>query len=125
VFDAPVTIVVPAGFNMQTFAAGVAIGRRIEGATLRADVLLGPELLVENEEADGTGEGMGGSTNDVRVHLTARLLGAHAKNPRWFGALDVDASPARIRRARQTDPGLPTSPAWSAGLGVGLLWEVQ
>jgi hypothetical protein len=125
VFDTPVTIVAPAGFNMQTFAVGVGVGRRFESATLRADLLIGPELLVENEEADGAGEGLGGSTSDVRVHVTTHFVPLHAKPVRWFAALDADASPARIRHATRADPALPTSPAWSAGLGVGFLWEIR
>jgi hypothetical protein len=125
VFDAPVTLVTPGGFNMQTVGIGAAAGRRIENGALRFDILVGPELLVENEEADGTGDGVGGTSNDVRLHLTTRLLGARAKSPRWFGAFDADASPARFRRSLRMDSSLPQSPAWSAGLGVGLLWEVR
>jgi hypothetical protein len=125
VFDAPVTIAVPAGFNMQSVGVGIAFGRTFKGSALRADVLLGPEIIVENEEASGEGDGIGGTSNDIRLHLITRLLAARSTKVRWFGALDADVSPARIRNAEQVDKGLPTSPSWSAGLSVGLLWEVR
>jgi hypothetical protein len=123
VFDAPVTIAVPSGFNMQSVGVGAAVGRSFKGSALRADVLLGPEIVVENEEANGAGEGLGGTSNDIRLHLITRWLAARSTKMRWFGALDADVSPARIRQPVQVDQGLPTSPSWSAGLSVGLLWE--
>jgi hypothetical protein len=121
-FDAPLGATA-AGFGMQTFAVGAAIGPRLDTRSIEATLTLGPEAVVEDQEADGPGEGLGGSTADVRLDAALTIASRSEAALRPFGRLDVDASPARVRRARRLDAELPALPAWSAGVAVGLLWR--
>jgi len=113
----------PSGFNMQTFALGVQMGFRKSLGGLSLDGMIGPEMLVESQEADGPDDGIGGDVSDVRLEFGLRLSGPRRSRMRLYAAGGIDASPARIRRAKQLDPGLPPLPSWSSGLTLGLMWS--
>lgn len=109
-------------FEMDTVAAGFGVSRRLVGmSSFRLD--LGPDVLLVNEaQSVESAEGeQAGSEADLRVGVVLRS---------WFGTpslrfvtqLDAEVSPTRLRRDIRMDASLPTLPAWSAGVGVGLGW---
>ncbi len=119
--DELVTESSPSGFNMQTLGLGVAVGARSEHERLTLDTTIGPEILAENQEAfggDANPDGIGGGVTDFRLDLSLRLSTSSGAI-RFFAQADADASPSRLRRQRQLDPGLPTLPSWSMGLALG------
>ena len=123
VTDALVAVAPPSGFNMQTLGLGVLIGRRssLSGWGAQLDTLVGPELLAENQEANGSStqaDGAGGGGSDFRLALAFRLStktsGFHV-----FAQTDLDLSPSRLRETKQLDALLPPLPSWSLGLVLG------
>jgi hypothetical protein len=117
-----VTMASPTGFNMQSFGLGVSLGRRIELGEFNIDATLGPEVMVESQEAEGPADGLGGTASDVRIDLALRASVPRTGRTRFFAAGDADASPSRLRRTKQLDRGLPELPAWSSGLHIGIMW---
>jgi len=118
----------PSGFTMDSGGIGVAVGRRLELGSLHGDALLGPMLVLESEEAFGSGagnEGIGGSVLDARVSFTFRLSGAVSDRLHLYAAGDVELSPKRLASPKQLDPELPPLPAWTSGLAVGLAWGFE
>lgn len=112
----------PTGFNMQTVAVGGFVGRRFETGGLNLDGQIGPAIVVENQEAEGSADGLGGNAVDVRADALVRLSRAGARQVRFFVSADIDVSPSRLRRSKQIDRGLPSVPSWSAGAQLGILW---
>jgi hypothetical protein len=112
----------PSGFNMQTFEVGVGIGRRAIIGPLGLDAVLGPEVIVENQEAEGPADGLGGTASDVRVDLLLRMSVPQSGRTRFYTSADADVSPSRLRRTKQLDSGLPALPAWSTGVQLGVVW---
>lgn len=116
----------PSGFNMQTLALGINVGIRSSFRGLTVDALLGPEVRVENQEASGgetAPDGIGGGTSDVRLDAALRLTTPRGGRIRFFIEGDINASPSRLAKSHRLDPGLPTLPAWSAGLTLGVEWS--
>ncbi|HYP99266.1 MAG TPA: hypothetical protein VER96_11410 [Polyangiaceae bacterium] len=111
-------------FLMST-AVGVHVGRRFEvsGATL--DVLLGPNLVLEFQDADDGQLDIAGSAADVRIDLGARLSAPRRARVRAFGSADLELSPARLLNEQHANPSLPALPSFSFGLAVGVLWSSQ
>jgi hypothetical protein len=112
----------PGGFNMQTIALGVVIGHRLAVADADLDAIVGPEIVIEMQEADGPDDGIGGRASDLRFDLTMRLSFRRQARARFFAAADVEASPLRIRRSQHIHAGLPALPSWSSGLSLGIVW---
>jgi hypothetical protein len=119
----------PAGFNMQSGAIGFAVGRRAEAEPLAYDVLLGPTLVLESEEAfsatPGPSDGIGASALDARIDATFRASGPTSSRVRFYAAGDVEVSPWRAFHKKQLDPDLPPLPAWTSGLSLGLIWGAR
>lgn len=113
------------GFSMESGAIGVLLGRRIDLGWGSLDGMLEANVVVESEEGSGTPNEIGGETADVRAGLAIRLAaGRHARVRPYF-LLDAEGSPARLRKPRQLDSALPTLPAWSTGLAVGVMWGLR
>jgi hypothetical protein len=113
----------PPYFEMTTAGGGFLLLRRLvakRGVSLEGGVttwLLGETQAFEEGAAERAG-----SVVDARIGLLTRLL--FGGGPlRWTASLDGELSPARLQRAQRIDPGLPTLPAWSLGLGAGFSWE--
>jgi len=83
---------------------------------------LGPEVVVESQEAEGPADGLGGTASDVRFDLLLRVSVPRSARTRFYAGADADVSPSRLRRTKQLDAGLPALPAWSSGLQIGILW---
>jgi len=125
--DTLVTDATPSGFNMQTLALGIDLGVRSSFHGFTVDASVGPEVRIENQEAFGgeaSPDGIGGGTSDVRLDASLRLAMEPSSSVRFFTEADLDASPARLAKARRLDPQLPTLPAWSAGIALGILWSL-
>ncbi|MEO8901376.1 MAG: hypothetical protein ABI627_07610 [Polyangiaceae bacterium] len=121
VTDGLVTVASPSGFNMQTLGLGVVVGRRSSLLGAELDTLVGPEILAENQEADGDSaqpDGAGGGGTDFRLDLAVRLS-TKTSGFHFFAQADLDLSPSRLRRTKQLDPLLPPLPSWSLGLVLG------
>lgn len=112
-------------YYLMSTALGVHVGRRLELSGAALDLLLGPTLVLETQDADDGQLDIGGSALDVRVDIGARLSGPATARVRAFGSVDLELSPARLVREQFAHPGLPALPAFSCGLAVGVLWSSQ
>ncbi len=112
----------PSGFNMQTFEVGVGLGRRAVLGPFDLDAVIGPEVVVESQDAEGPADGLGGTASDVRLDLLLRMSVPRSGRTRFYASADADVSPSRLRRTKQLDPGLPALPGWSSGLQIGVMW---
>ncbi len=120
--DGTLALPSPSGFHMQTFGVGIGLGRRVVSGDVALDAVLGHEVIVESQEADGTTDDIRGSAGDVRMDLLLRVSAPRTGRTRFYAAADAEVSPSRLRRTRQLDPALPALPSWSSGLQVGVLW---
>jgi hypothetical protein len=110
-------------YYLMSTAVGVHVGRRFELESVALDVLLGPNLVLEIQDADDRNRDIGGSAADVRIDLGARLSGPRRSSWRAFGSADVEVSPARLAKEHFVAPSLPPLPSFSFGLALGVLWS--
>jgi hypothetical protein len=115
----------PSDFVMQSSAVGVSAGRRLELGSVDVDGLLGPNLVLENEDADDVDRDVAGAAADLRLGATVRVSGPPSSSVRAFASGDFEASPARIRSAKSLDRVLPNLPSWTSGVAVGVLWGAR
>jgi hypothetical protein len=124
-----VSLTPPSGFSMGSGAVGVEFGRRWGFGGFNYDVLVGPTVALESQEAYGpsTGkdEGIGGSAIDARLNLKLRASGPSSARVRVYATGDVEVSPRRLFHQKQLDPELPPLPAWTSGIAVGVLWGAR
>ena len=110
------------GFNMESGALGVVLGHRLPAHWATLDALFDGQIVVENQEQNGPGDGVGGETLDTRLGLGFRASTQKTTGFRSFLLADVEASPARTFRPKRLDPSLPWLPAWTCGLALGIMW---
>lgn len=110
-------------YYLMSTAVGVHVGRRYELESTSLDLLLGPNLVIEAQDADDGNQDIGGSSADVRVDLGARLSGPKRSRWRAFGSTDLELSPARLAKDHYAHPGLPALPSFSFGVVFGVLWS--
>ena len=110
------------GFNMQSGAMGVLLGRRLPPRAVLLDALLDAQIVVENQEENGASDEIGGKTLDTRFGVALRVSSPKTSGFRLYGLVDVEASPARLARPKRLDLSLPFLPAWTSGLAVGVMW---
>ena len=78
-------------------------------------------VLIDTQSIDTRNPDEVGSSADARFGVLVRgLIGRGTI--RFAPTLDADIAPVRVRRDVQTKPDLPTLPAWSLGLGLGVSW---
>ncbi|MEO8903111.1 MAG: hypothetical protein ABI627_16440 [Polyangiaceae bacterium] len=123
--DAIVNQPTPGDFRMETSVVGVSVGRRLEFASADLDTLVGPNVVLESQDADDVNREVHGAAADFRVALGVRLSGPRSSSVRAFAAADFEASPSRLHSARVIDRALPHLPWWSTGLAVGVLWGAR
>ncbi len=113
----------PDGFNMDSEAIQIALGRAWSARGAELELLVGPTVVFESQDVAGSDDLLGGETTDVRID--AMLRGSLPRNSaiRFFGAADFEVSPSRLAHPRQFDAALPTLPSFSAGLTAGVLWQ--
>ena len=112
-------------YFMTSTAVGVSLGRRFDLGNAALDALLGPNVVIENQDADDQDRDVHGSAADLRLDLGLRVSGPRSSKWRAFVALDAEVSPARVRKQRFADPVLPPLPSWSAGLALGVSWSAR
>jgi hypothetical protein len=115
----------PSDFHMESSAVGVSVGHRLEFANAGLDTLLGPSIVLEDQDADDPDKEVHGAAADFRLALALRVSGPRSSSIRAFATGDFEASPARIRAQKSISPDLPSLPWWSSGLSVGLLWGAR
>jgi len=112
-------------YYLMSTAIGVHVGRRFELKSSSLDLLLGPNLVLESQDADDGQLDIGGSAADVRIDLGARLSGPRRSTWRAFGTADFELSPARLAKEHFAHPSLPPLPSFSFGLALGFSWSSQ
>ncbi len=123
--DAIVNQPTASDFQMQTSVVGVSVGRRLELASADLDTLVGPNVVLESQDADDVNREVHGAAADFRVALGMRLSGPKSSSVRAFASADFEASPSRLRSARVIDRALPHLPWWSTGIALGVLWGAR
>jgi hypothetical protein len=101
----------------------VHVGRRFELESASVDLLLGPNLVLERQDADDGELDIGGTAADVRVDVAARMASSRRSPLRLFGRADLELSPARLAKEHFAHPALPALPSFTFGLGLGVLWS--
>jgi hypothetical protein len=109
-------------YHLMSTAVGVHVGRRLELESTSLDLLLGPNLVLDTQDADDGNQELSGSAADVRIDLGARLARPRRNEWRAFASADLELSPARLRKQHFAHPSLPPLPAFSFGLALGVLW---
>jgi hypothetical protein len=82
----------PNAFNMQSFHVAALVGRRFGGERVALDVLVGPDVGVENQEAlppDVGVDGIGGTYADASLVALGRVTLPMSKPYRFFTSIDL------------------------------------
>jgi len=114
----------PAGFEMQTVGAGLALARRFRLGFGDVDVGLAPRLVVDTQTVELASREDTYTATDVRLAGLLRASFGHGAL-RLYSALDTELAPGRLRRSVRLAPGLPALPAWSLGLALGISWGAR
>jgi hypothetical protein len=125
VADAYFTQPTPMDFIMQSTSVGVSAGRRLEVGSANFDALIGPNVVLESQDADDGDREVHGAAADFRLAVALRVSGPRSSSVRAFATSDFEGSPARIRSHKFLDRALPELPWWSSGLAVGVLWGAR
>jgi hypothetical protein len=113
----------PPGFEMDSFAAGFTILRRVLRAQpVELELGAASFLVAERQSYARSVTDRTRTAADVRVGLVVRLLFGESAL-RWCLWLEPDISPLRVRRDMRLDPQLPRLPAFSLALGLGAAWS--
>lgn len=115
----------PRDFKMRSNSVGVGVGRRFEIDNTNLDVMLGPNLILETQDADDGQRDVHGAAGDFRLAVSLKVSGPRSSSVRAFAVGDFEASPARVRSLKYIDRSLPSLPWWSSGVAVGILWGAQ
>ena len=110
-------------YYLMSSAVGAHVGWRFELQSSTLDLLLGPNLVLEIQDADDGPRDIGGAATDLRIDLGARLSGPRRSHWRAFGGADLEVSPARLSKEHFAHPDLPPLPSFSFGLVAGVLWS--
>ena len=114
-------------FYMQSEAVGVSFGRRFTFSSVLLDALVGPNIVLESQDADDVdmNREVHGASADFRLGVALRVSGPRLSSVRAFATADFEGSPARFRSSKTLDRILPTLPEWSSGLAVGVAWGLE
>ncbi|MEO7032654.1 MAG: hypothetical protein ABI548_02400 [Polyangiaceae bacterium] len=123
--DSYVTQPAPTDFVMQSTSVGVSAGRRLELGSANFEALIGPNVVLESEDADDGDREVHGAAADFRLAVAFRVSGPRSSSVRAFASTDFEGSPERIRSPKYLDRALPQLPWWSGGLAVGVLWGAR
>jgi len=115
----------PSDFVMQSTAVGVGAGRRLELGSANFDALIGPNVVLESQDADDGEREVHGAAADFRLAVAVRVSGPRSSSVRAFATSDFEGSPARVRSQKYLDRALPQLPWWSSGLAIGVLWGAR
>jgi hypothetical protein len=79
-------------FYMQSSAVGVSAARRHELWNVNVNALIGPSVVLENQDADDGNRELHGPAADFRLSLALRVSGPRFSSVRAFAAGDFEAS---------------------------------
>jgi hypothetical protein len=113
----------PAGFEMDAIGVGFIVSRRLLRSWNRLSVDAGATatLLTESQSLRSNGGERLGSTTDARLGLVG-LASWGSTSLRGAFLLEGEISPARLKQTMRLGEGFPALPAWSLGLGAGIVW---
>lgn len=115
---------VPPDLAMSSFLLGAFVGSRFVLGPVVLDATVGPNVLIENQEAfEGTRDDVGGDFVELSVGANLRLLAPRTSAWRAFALLGFDVYPRRIGRELQRAETLPVLPAFSTTFAVGAAWS--
>ena len=115
---------VPPDLAMSSFLLGAYGGARFALGPLALDAMLGPNLVLENQEAfEDTRDDVGGDFVEISVGANLRLLAPRTSAWRGFALLGCDVYPQRVGRELRRADTLPALPAFSATVAVGAAWS--
>jgi hypothetical protein len=115
---------VPSDLTMSSFLVGAYVGARSVLGPVALDATLGPNVLIENQEAfEGTRDDVGGDFVELSVGANLRLLAPRTTPWRGFALLGFDVYPRRVGRELRRADTLPVLPAFSATFAVGAAWS--
>ncbi len=125
--EAIVTEPTPMDFYMQSEAVGVSFGRRFTFSSIQLDALVGPNIVLESQDADDVAPNrdVHGASADFRLGAALRVSGPRFSSVRAYATGDFEGSPSRLRSSKSLDRILPTLPWWSSGLAVGVAWGLE
>lgn len=114
---------VPRAFIASSFLLGAFTGRRFSVGNATLDLIAGPNLVIDTEEAAGPDvEDIGGELGSLSLGAALRLYAPRLGKPSFFAMLGADVSPSRLHRRVRADPALPALPAWGGTLVLGAAW---
>jgi hypothetical protein len=115
----------PRDFEMTTAGAGFTLLRellRVEKGVLEAG--LTSWLLGETQAYTPDDVELAFSSIDMRLGVLTRWVLGNGPL-RYYVSFDTELSPSRVHHPLRVSAGLPTLPAWSTGLGLGVAWDPQ
>lgn len=115
----------PHQFEMSTEGGGLwALAQLLERPAVRLDAGLTFWVLDIMQTTGEGAEERGGNASDVRAGGMVRAR--FGRGPyRPSAGIDFELSPRRLRDDLRLDRALPTLPAWSLGLTVGVAWQAS
>jgi len=112
----------PGDFKMRSNSVGVGVGRRFEVGSTNVDAMLGPNLILETQDADDGQREIHGAAGDFRLGVSLKVSGPRSSSVRAFAVGDFEASPTRVRSLRYIDRVLGKSKQYEED--VGTVFEV-
>jgi hypothetical protein len=114
---------VPRGFIASSFQLGAIAGRRFLVGNAALDLVVGPNLVVDTEEAAGTeGIDVGGELGSFSVSAALNVLVPRHGAPGFLAVFGAELDPTRLSRNVRADPSLPALPGWGTSLTLGVFW---
>jgi hypothetical protein len=115
---------IPEDLAMASFLLGVYAGRRVRLGPAALDLSMGPNLVIENQEAfEDTPQDVGGEILNVTVTAAARVVFPALSSPRGYLLLAQECYPRRVGREVHEAATLPALPAWTTTLALGISWR--
>ena len=113
----------PSGFEMDALGVGFVVSRRLLRwwNRLAFDAGATATLLTESQSFQSAQGERLGSTTDARLGLVG-LASWGSSSLRGALLLEGELSPARLKQTMRLGDGFPALPAWSVGLGAGIVW---
>jgi hypothetical protein len=113
----------PNGLVGSSFLLGAFTGRRFAIGRADLDLVVGPNLVIDTEEAAGPDTNdIGGELGSLSLGAALRLFVPRSGSPAFFALCGGDVIPSRLQRSVRADPSLPSLPPWSGTLVLGVAW---